>query len=249
MPASPSILIADDNRDWTDTLAAILRAEGYAVHTAYDGREAIEAASTALPDVVLLDIGMPKLTGYEVARIFHRHPDATRPALVAVTAWGRESDKLRARFAGFDYHFTKPVEPTAILELLAKLGREEPPRRRILIADDSRASTDSLADVLLQEGHSVRTAYDSRELAEAAAAFSPDFVILDVRMPSMSGHDVARTFRAQPAGARPTFVAISAFSVEAERQAALQAGFDYFLAKPVKLEALNPLLANAPRRN
>lgn len=247
MAGSRSILIADDNRDWTDSLAVILRDAGYTVYTAYDGREAIEAASTALPDVVLLDIGMPKLTGYEVARIFHRHPDATRPVLVAVTAWGREADKLRAQVAGFDYHLTKPVQPEAIVELLEKLGERHAPRRRILIVDDNRASTDSLANLLQVEGHSVRTASDSQEAAEAAVGFGPDIVILELRTPGMSGHEAARRFRRQPpAGPRPLLIAVSAVDTRAEREAALKAGFDYFVPRPVALDALSPMLAQAP---
>jgi CheY-like chemotaxis protein len=99
--ASRLVLIADDNRDAADSLAAIVRDEGYRVHTAYDGREAIDAAARLRPDVVLLDIGMPKLTGYEAARLFRRQEDTARPVLIAVTAWVRESDKLRAQMAGF----------------------------------------------------------------------------------------------------------------------------------------------------
>jgi CheY-like chemotaxis protein len=126
MAALRCVLIADDDRDWTDTLAYILRGAGYTVHTAYDGREAIEAAWKALPDFVLLDIGMPKLTGYEAARVFNRHPSTTRPVLIAITGWGRESDKLRAQLSGFDFHFTKPVAPEAILKLLESLQDKLP---------------------------------------------------------------------------------------------------------------------------
>jgi CheY-like chemotaxis protein len=121
MAAFRSVLIADDNHDWTETLASILRGAGYTVHTAYDGRDAIEVAWKALPDVVLLDVGMPKLTGYEAARVFIRHPSTTRPVLIAITAWGRESDKLRAQLSGFDFHFSKPVSPETILNLLESL--------------------------------------------------------------------------------------------------------------------------------
>jgi CheY-like chemotaxis protein len=82
------VLIADDNRDWADGLAVLLEEQGYAVRTAYDGREAIEAARTFQPDIVLLDIRMPRLTGYEAARVFHRHPQSTRPILIAITTIG-----------------------------------------------------------------------------------------------------------------------------------------------------------------
>jgi CheY-like chemotaxis protein len=73
------------------------------------------------PDILVLDIGMPKLTGYEVARVLRRRPESPRPILIAITAWGRESDRLRAQMSGFDYHFTKPVDPARVIELLADL--------------------------------------------------------------------------------------------------------------------------------
>jgi CheY-like chemotaxis protein len=115
------VLIADHNRDWADGLARLLEEQGYAVRTTYDGREAIEAARTFQPDIVVLDIRMPRLTGYEAARVFHRHPQSTRPILVAITAWAGESGKLRAEMSGFDYYLAKPAEPAEILELLKSL--------------------------------------------------------------------------------------------------------------------------------
>jgi CheY-like chemotaxis protein len=115
------VLIADHNRDWADGLALLLEEQGYAVRTTYDGREAIEAARTFQPDIVVLDIRMPRLTGYEAARVFHRHPQSTRPILVAITAWAGESGKLRAEMSGFDYYLAKPAEPAEILELLKSL--------------------------------------------------------------------------------------------------------------------------------
>ena len=118
---SRRVLIADDNRDWADGLAVLLEEQGYAVRTTYDGREAIEAARTFQPDIVVLDIRMPRLTGYEAARVFHRHPQSTRPILIAITAWAGESGKLRAEMSGFDYYLAKPAEPAEILELLKNL--------------------------------------------------------------------------------------------------------------------------------
>ena len=115
------VLIADDNRDWADGLAVLLEEQGYSVRTTYDGREAIEAARTFQPDIVVLDIRMPRLTGYEAARVFHRHPQSTRPILIAITAWAGESGKLRAEMSGFDYYLAKPAEPAEILELLKSL--------------------------------------------------------------------------------------------------------------------------------
>ena len=115
------VLIADDNRDWADGLAVLLEEQGYTVQTTYDEREAIEAARTFHPDIVVLDIRMPRLTGYEAARVFNRHPQSTRPILIAITAWAGESGKLRAEMSGFDYYLAKPAEPAEILELLKNL--------------------------------------------------------------------------------------------------------------------------------
>ena len=122
MVANPPkrILVVDDNHDSADSLALLLRGEGYSVDVAYDGAEAIRLADSSRPNVVLLDIQMPKLSGYDIVRELRRYERAPRPLLIAVSAWGQESDKLAAKQAGFDHHLTKPVDPTALLELLAR---------------------------------------------------------------------------------------------------------------------------------
>jgi CheY-like chemotaxis protein len=117
---SKRILVVDDNRDWADGLAAVLVDEGYSVQTAYDGSEAIVVAGTFRPHVVLMDIRMPKLTGYDAARVFSRHPKETRPMLIAITAWPGESENLQAHTTGFDHYLSKPAEAAEILQLLEK---------------------------------------------------------------------------------------------------------------------------------
>ena len=114
------ILVVDDNVDAADTLTLLLRNEGHDVHTAYGGRDAIQIADTVKPEVVLLDIQMPRMSGYDLVRELRRHERAPRPLLIAVSAWGAESDKLASRQAGFDHHLTKPVDPGALLALLAR---------------------------------------------------------------------------------------------------------------------------------
>jgi CheY-like chemotaxis protein len=114
------ILVVDDNRDAADTLSLLLRNEGHTVHTAYGGTEAIQIADAVRPEVVLLDIQMPRMSGYDLVRELRRHERAPRPLLIAVSAWGQESDKLASRQAGFDHHLTKPVDPDALLQLLER---------------------------------------------------------------------------------------------------------------------------------
>lgn len=112
------ILIADDNRDWADALALLLAQDGHTVRTAYDGRAAVEMAREFLPNVVVLDIRMPHMTGFEAARLFSRGPSANRPLLIAMSGWPGEAEKLRATMSGFDHYFGKPLAPADILNLV-----------------------------------------------------------------------------------------------------------------------------------
>jgi two-component system CheB/CheR fusion protein len=112
------VLVADDNVDAVELLAEFLRAEGYEVHMAFDGRAAIELARSAQPDVVVLDIGMPGANGYEVAHWVREQPWGARTTLVAVTGWGQEHDGDRARRAGFDLRLVKPVDIPQLLGAL-----------------------------------------------------------------------------------------------------------------------------------
>ena len=113
----PRVLVVDDNTDAADSLATLLGVMGYEVRTAYDGPEAIEAADDFQPSVALLDIGLPKLSGYDIARHVRRLR-GHGVLLVAITGWGQESDRLRAVEAGFDHHFTKPADFGKLLELI-----------------------------------------------------------------------------------------------------------------------------------
>jgi PAS domain S-box-containing protein len=119
------ILVVDDNRDAADSLCMLLKARGHEVRVAYDGLEAVGAAVAFAPEVVLLDIGLPKLSGYEAApRIREARGDDV--LLIAVTGWGQEEDRRRAREAGFDHHLTKPVDPAAIARLIDEGSRRRP---------------------------------------------------------------------------------------------------------------------------
>ncbi len=121
-PAVPRrVLVADDNEDVAESLAMLLEYAGHEVHTAFDGEAALRSIEELMPDVALLDIGMPKANGYEVASRIREKPWGRQIFLVALTGWGQDSDKLRAQQAGFDKHLVKPVAPETIEELLATL--------------------------------------------------------------------------------------------------------------------------------
>ena len=113
------ILVVDDNKDAATSLALLLRLGGHSVQVAHDGPEALEAVRSAAPEVVLLDIGMPGMDGYEVARRLRQTPGLEGVLLVALTGWGQEHDRRRSKEAGFDHHLTKPADPQALRDLFA----------------------------------------------------------------------------------------------------------------------------------
>lgn len=116
------VLVVDDNTDGADLLAMMLELSGHQTRIAYSGLEALETAADFRPEVIFLDIGLPGLNGYEVARRFRATPALSPMLLVALTGWGSEEDRRRSKEAGFDIHLTKPVEPAAIDDVMARLG-------------------------------------------------------------------------------------------------------------------------------
>jgi PAS domain S-box-containing protein len=115
------VLVVDDNRDSADSLAMLLKFSGHTTQAAYDGLEAVEAATTFRPDVIFLDIGLPKLNGYEAARRIRLRRTDKELVLVALTGWGQADDRRRSAEAGFDAHLVKPVDEVTLATLLARL--------------------------------------------------------------------------------------------------------------------------------
>jgi CheY-like chemotaxis protein len=115
------VLVVDDNADAAESVAMVLRVRGHEVRTAHDGPAALNAAEQYRPEAVLLDIGLPGMDGYEVARRLRERAWMKGVRLVALTGYGQEEDKRRAAEAGFDQHLTKPVDPAALENLLAGL--------------------------------------------------------------------------------------------------------------------------------
>jgi CheY-like chemotaxis protein len=122
-PATQSfrILVVDDNHDSALSLAMMLSIMGHDTRTAHDGESAVATAENFLPDVVLLDIGLPKLNGYEVAQRIRESAWGASMFLIAVTGWGQDEDRQRSSEVGLNVHMVKPVEPAALEKLLADL--------------------------------------------------------------------------------------------------------------------------------
>ena len=118
VPEEGCLLVVDDNRDAAQSMAVLLRMEGYVVHIAYDGPTALEAVQKTQPRAVLLDLGLPGIDGFEVAQRIRAMPGGTRVLLIAISGYGQDELRRKAQQIGFDRHFVKPIDPIAITRLL-----------------------------------------------------------------------------------------------------------------------------------
>jgi CheY-like chemotaxis protein len=110
----------DDNIDACASLALMVRLHRHEVETAHDGLAALEKAAAFRPDLILLDIGLPGLNGYEVCRRLRQRPELANTHIVALTGWGQDEDRRRSQEAGFDLHITKPIDPQLLEDLLLR---------------------------------------------------------------------------------------------------------------------------------
>jgi two-component system CheB/CheR fusion protein len=119
------VLVVDDNPDLAESLARLLELLGYEARIAFDGPSAVDVATDFVPDLALVDIGLPGINGYDVARRIREIPELQHVVLVAQTGWSQEEDRRRSREAGFDHHLFKPLELGVLQELLAGLPEDE----------------------------------------------------------------------------------------------------------------------------
>jgi CheY-like chemotaxis protein len=119
VPSARRVLVVDDNADAAEMIAMLLELDGHEVRVAHDAHSALTLAGEFAPEVGLFDIGLPDADGYELARRVRADRRLLNMYLVAVTGWGQEEDRRRAREAGFDSHLTKPAEPQAVRDVLA----------------------------------------------------------------------------------------------------------------------------------
>ena len=115
------ILIADDNQDGAESLALLLGLEGHDTHTVHDGLQAVEVARQLQPDVVLLDIGMPRMSGHDACAAMRTQAWGRHAPILATTGWGQADDRRRSEAAGFDAHLVKPVDPAELMRTLTRL--------------------------------------------------------------------------------------------------------------------------------
>lgn len=259
------ILVIEDNPTNLELMSYLLTAWGHEVSTAVDGAQGLAAAHAQRPDLVVCDIGMPGMDGYEVARALKADPATATFPLVAVTAYAMVGDQEKALRAGFDAHVSKPIDPEGLMASLAPFLRSPavapaptaatadgaaPARLRedlraprpglvVLLVDDTSANLDFKLSLLEPAGYTVHTAAGGREALDQLQRLRVDLVVSDVVMHSGGGFELLAAVRRTPALRRLPFVFLTATARdEASRQRGLALGADDYLVRPIEPEAL-----------
>ncbi len=250
------VLVIEDNRDTAETLLDLLELLGHESEVALDGERGLELVRSFRPDVVLCDIGLPGISGYDVAAVLRRDPATAGLQLIAVSGYGQAEDTLRTREAGFDHHLVKPVEPDHLVRLLGAasagdtLGDNSPseapsettPPACLLLVEDSPDVRESLAEVLREKGYRVVPASDGQvALNYLRTSPPPAVILLDLMMPVMNGWTFLGERQEDIALSQVPVIVITA--AEHCREQMLKLGATECLPKPIDLPQLLHTLA------
>jgi two-component system cell cycle response regulator len=252
------VLIVEDNADNLKLMSYLLRAFGHEILTAGDGHEALEIARREVLDLIVCDIQLPKLDGYEVARQLKAYPPLVKIPLVAVTALAMVGDRDKVLAAGFDGYITKPIVPrTFVGQVEAFLGRQpsqqphqvveasarvpNPPATKgtILVVDDTRVNISLARNILGPFGYQVVAANTIQEALILIRQTPPDLVLCDLHLSRESGFDLIRVVKADPAlRAIPYVFLSSTVFQDSDRKHGLDLGADKFLIRPIPPQKL-----------
>jgi two-component system cell cycle response regulator len=256
---SARILIIEDNATNLELMVYLFRAFGYDPVTARDGEAGLEAVHREPFDLVICDVQMPGVDGYELARRLKGHPTFRSIPLVAVTAMAMVGDRDRALAAGFDGYIAKPINPETFIkqvESFVRLRPEEqarrpepappappkastlaqsaPPRTRILLVDNSPVNHDLMRSIVEPFGYEIVSAKSVADGLERARQAPPDIILSDLHWPEASGYDLLQAVRKDPKLRALPFIFISSTSwPEREVADGLSRGADAFLSRPV----------------
>jgi two-component system cell cycle response regulator len=257
------ILLIEDNAINMELMLYMLRAWGHEVATATDAVQGLEMARRNRPQVIISDVQLPGMDGYEFARIVKADPQLRDIPLMALTAYAMVGDRERARSAGFDRYFSKPIEPAAFMTALESVlpDRGAPPvsdvsmpgpaqampsglsalrpRTRLLLVDDGQFNLDFKRTLFEPAGYLVEEATDAATALNMLRAQPFDLVLSDVVMRGGSGFELLRQVRAD-SGLRdiPFILLTSSCTDEPSRAKGLALGADRYLIRPIEPEAL-----------
>ncbi len=258
MPAR--ILVIEDNQENLDLMTYLLTAYGYDALAARDGEKGLEAARRELPELIISDLQMPSVDGYEVARRLRRDPRFAKCRLIAVTSFAMRGDRERVLEAGFDGYISKPIDPERFIgqieEFLHAAPRPAtspstqatpdgtpstrlPFHTRILALDNSPTNLDLIQSSLEPFGYRVTRTTSVREAMTAVQKEPPDLILSDLHMPDADGFDFFEAIMADRALRKIPFVVISStFWPETDLSKALSLGVSRFIQRPLDPERL-----------
>ena len=254
------ILIIEDNAANLELMRFLLTAHEYAVLAAYDGKEGLDIARRKLPDLILCDLQMPGMDGYQVARQVKGTPALQHIPMVAVTAYAMVGDRDKVLSAGFDGYFAKPIAPETFVQQVEAFLKPEfksqslPPAAAVtsplskppglkshtaLVVDDLQAHLDLAASLLGYSGFKVITARGMREGLEQARRVTPDLIMSDVCMADGSGYDFIGAIKNDPQLRSIPFIFLTSTAVnEKDRAKGLALGAVKYLFRPIEPQTL-----------
>jgi two-component system cell cycle response regulator DivK len=241
-----TVLLVEDDLDGRRMYANWLTDAGFLVLQAHNGLQALERAFDSTPDVVVTDLNIPGIDGFELTRRLRRDPRTCDVPVLAVTGYTAfASDPWRALRAGCDAVLYKPCLPEEVETAIHGLMQERAQRflkkkamtqtalkPLILVVEDFDDAREMYRDYLEFSGFRVETARDGREAIDKAQALQPDLILMDLSLPGVDGWEATRLLKADPATSHLVIVALSAHAMAAEGDRARDAGCDGFIAKP-----------------
>jgi CheY-like chemotaxis protein len=246
------VLLVEDQWDSRELMAEILLSAGCEVEVAGSAAEALERLAEARPDVLVSDIGMPGEDGYSLLRRIRQGeaPGSTLPA-IAVSAYAREEDRIRALSAGFQMHLAKPFEPAELVAAVARVAGDRPgtlasgaarSELHVLVIEDDPDLGEGLKRLLELAGYEVELVADGPSGIERALERRPLVALVDLGLPGVDGYGVARKLRSLVPREEMSLVAISGLSRRDDIGKAVESGFDDYIEKPVSFDRLDAVL-------
>jgi two-component system cell cycle response regulator len=243
------IVVIEDNKENLDLMSYLLRAFGHTVFSTGDGEEGLETVRRELPDLILSDLQMPKVDGYEVARAVRQDRRLAKLPMVAVTAYAMRGDRDRVLAAGFDGYISKPIVPEEFVgqvEAFLRPAGQAPPgsapvrsRATILVVDNSPVNLGLMQSTLEPFGYKVIPAQSAREGLELARQDPPDLILSDLHMPDLDGYGFLRMAKAEPALREIPFALVSSTVWrETDPSLALSLGANKFILRPIEPQKL-----------
>ena len=243
------VLVVDDREEFCYLVSRYIEEAGGRPTAVTDGEAAVEAIAEAEKtdpfDAIILDIQMPGIDGYETTR--RLRAKGFRKPIIALTAGAMLGDREKCLRAGCDDYLSKPIDRRALVERVAyhaeRLARAQ---LKILLVDDSHAACEMMRRFLEQRGHEIRSAHDGKSALAGAQEFRPEVILLDIRLPDMSGYELRQRLKEMLGTSITKIIGISGYE---DRSSQGSMGFDHFLEKPLDMAQLEALIQPAQRES